>query len=420
MKILYLSPCAQLGGAEKSLLDILESIRAAKPDWQLHLVASGDGPLVSKGQALGLATTIVPFPLALSRLGDAGVGGPAGRQKTRLSLGVELLTASPAVLAYVQKLRRAIRDFAPDVVHSNGFKMHLLGLWAKPRRVPIIWHIHDYVSVRPIMAHLLRRFSSQCALAVANSLSVAADVKGVCGGRVPVETIYNGVDLEAFSPAGSTLDLDEMSGLPPAAPETVRVGVLATMARWKGHETFLRAMARIPENVPVRGYVVGGALYQTNGSQHSLAELDRLARRLGVSQRIGFTGFIDQPAAAMRALDLIVHASTQPEPFGLVIAEGMACGRAVIVSAAGGAAELITAGANALSHPPGDDEMLASCITRLATDAKLRSKLGQAARSTAEARFNRDRLATELIPIYHAVMPTRESMIEASGALLDV
>ena len=85
MKILYLSPCAQLGGAEKSLLDILASIRAAKPDWQLHLVASGDGPLVSKGRALGLATTIVPFPLALSRLGDAGVGGLAGRQKTRLS-----------------------------------------------------------------------------------------------------------------------------------------------------------------------------------------------------------------------------------------------------------------------------------------------------------------------------------------------
>ena len=296
--------------------------------------------------------------------------------------------------------------------------MHLLGLWAKPRRVPIIWHIHDYVSVRPIMAYLLRRCSSHCALAVANSRSVAADVKAICGKTAPVETIYNGVDLNAFAPAGFTLDLDALSGLPPAAPETIRVGMLATMARWKGHETFLRAMTRIPADLPVRGYIIGGALYQTNDSQHSLAELATSAGRLGGSQRIGFTGFIDQPAAAMRALDIIVHASTQPEPFGLVIAEGMACGRAVIVSDGGGAAELVTVGENALSHPPGDDEMLASCITRLATDAKLRSKLGQAARSTAEARFNRDRLATELIPIYHAVMPTRESMIEASGALL--
>ena len=418
MKILYLSACAQLGGAEKSLLDILASIRAAKPDWQLHLVASGDGPLISESRALGVVTTVVPFPRSLSRIGDSGVGGTAGGQKSRLSLAVELLTASPAVLAYARRLRRAINDFAPDIVHSNGFKMHLLGLRAKPRCVPIIWHIHDYVSARPLMASLLRHCSSQCALAVANSRSVAADVRAVCGSRLPVETVYNGVDLEVFSPAGFILDLDAMSGLRRAAPETVRVGMLATMARWKGHETFLRAMARIPDNFPVRGYVLGGALYQTNGSQHSLAQLVMLARRLGVSRRIGFTGFVDQPAGAMRALDIIVHASTQPEPFGLVIAEGMACGRAVIVSASGGAVELISAGANALSHRPGDDEMLARRIIQLATNERLRFNLGQAARSTAEARFNRDRLATEFIPIYHAVKAAGKSVVQNTGALL--
>jgi glycosyltransferase involved in cell wall biosynthesis len=361
---------------------------------------------------------VVPFPTGLARIGDAGAGGTAGYQKSRLSLAVELLAATPAVLAYVRKLRRAIRDFAPDVVHANGFKMHLLGLWAKPRHVPIIWHIHDYVSARPLMVHLLRRYSRDCDLAVANSRSVAGDVKEVCGGQLRVETIYNGVDLRGFSPDGSALDLDALSGLPPASGSTVRVGMLATTARWKGHETFLRAMARIPASLPVRGYIVGGALYQTSGSQHSLAELVRLAGRLGISERIGFTGFIYQPAAAMRALDIVVHASTQPEPFGLVIAEAMACGRAVIVSAAGGAAELIVAEANALSHPPGDDENLAHCITRLATDAKLRARLGQAGRSTAEDRFNRARLATEFVPIYHAVIPAPEGMVDGSGALL--
>ena len=418
MKILYLSPCGQLGGAEKSLLDTLASMRAAKPDWSLTLIASEDGPLVSQSRALGVATTIVPFPTGLTRIGDAGAGGTAGHQKSRLSLAVESLAASPGVLAYVRKLSRAISDFAPDVVHANGFKMHLLGLWAKPRHVPIIWHIHEYVSARPLMVHLLRRYSRGCDLAVANSRSVAADAKAVCGNRFTVKTIYNGVDLNAFAPSGFSLDLDARSGLSPAPPQTIRVGMLATMARWKGHETFLRAMARIPESLPVRGYVVGGPLYQTSGSQHSLAELMRLASRLGISQQIGFTGFIDQPAAAMRALEVVVHASTRPEPFGLVIAEGMACGRAVIVSDGGGAAELVTVGENALSHPPGDDEMLANCITRLATNAKLRLRLGQAARSTAEDRFNRARLATELIPIYHAVAPTRKSIVESPGALL--
>ncbi len=236
---------------------------------------------------------------------------------------------------------------------------------------------------------------------------MAADVKAVCGKSLTVETIYNGVDLKTFSPAGLTVDLDALSGLPPADPGTIRVGMLATLARWKGHETFLRAMARIPATLPVRGYVIGGALYQTNGSQHSLAELERLAKAIGVSHRIGFTGFIDRPAEAMRALDIVVHASTRPEPFGLVIAEGMASGRAVIASEGGGAAELITVGRDALSHSPGDADSLADCITRLTTNSGLRRRLGLRGRNTAERRFDRARLATELIPHYRDLAASR-------------
>ena len=240
-------------------------------------------------------------------------------------------------------------------------------------------------------------------LGVLGGESVAADVRAVCGRRLTVKTIYNGIDLESFSPSGSTLDLDALSGLPPATPGTVRVGMLATLARWKGHETFLRAMALLPADLPVRGYVAGGALYQTNGSQHSLVELKRLAHKLGISNRVGFTGFIDDPAAAMRALDIVVHASTQPEPFGLVIIEGMACGRAVIAAGTGGAAELITDGADGLGHTPGDANFLAARIMQLASDAHLRARLGRSGRKTAEHRFDRARLATELIPLYLSV-----------------
>jgi glycosyltransferase involved in cell wall biosynthesis len=411
MKLLYLSACGQLGGAEKSLLDILASIRQAEPDWPLQLIVSEDGPLVAESLGLGVATTIVPFPPALARLGDAGAGGPAGHQQSRWSLLTGLLSAAPAVAAYVRKLRRVIRELAPDVIHTNGFKMHVLGLWGRPARVPVIWHIHDYPSARPLMAHLLRRHSARCAMAVANSRSVAADALAVCGSGLRLKTIYNGIDLEGFSPAGPMLDLDALSGLPPAAPETVRVGMLATLARWKGHETFLRAMALIPADLPVRGYVTGGALYQTNGSQHSLAELHWLANKLGVSHRLGFTGFVNQPAAAMRALDIVVHASTRPEPFGLVIAEGMACGRAVIASQAGGAAELFTVGTDALGHPPGDASRLAACITRLVTDPGLRAQLGRAGRHTAERRFARARLAKELIPVYRTVTESRSDYL---------
>jgi glycosyltransferase involved in cell wall biosynthesis len=407
MRIVYLSPCGQLGGAEKSLLDIFASVRAAKPSWSLRLIVAEDGPLLARSNALGVPATVVPFPAALARIGDAGAGGPAGHQQSRRSLLREMFLAGPATFAYVRQLRRTLAEFTADVIHTNGFKMHILGLWARRLDVPIIWHVHDYVSARPMMAHLLRRNSKRCALVIANSKSVAVDVQVVCGNRVTVKTIYNGVDLESFAPDGPTLDLDALSGLPPANGETVRVGMLATLARWKGHETFIRAMALVPENLPVRGYVVGGALYQTNGSQYSLKELKQLAEQLGVSRRVGFTGFLGEAAAAMRALDIVVHASTEPEPFGLAIAEGMACGRAVIVSEGAGATELITVGTDALGHAPGDAQTLARCIVRLVNDSALRTKLGKAARISAEHRFDRAHLATHLIPLYRSAAATR-------------
>jgi glycosyltransferase involved in cell wall biosynthesis len=102
----------------------------------------------------------------------------------------------------------------------------------------------------------------------------------------------------------------------------------------------------------------------------------------------------------MRALDVVVHASVQPEPFGMVIAEAMACGKPVVVSLAGGAAEIVRDGVDALGHPPGDAAALADRIRVLVEDAELRARLGRAARAAAESRFDRARLAKELGPLY--------------------
>jgi glycosyltransferase involved in cell wall biosynthesis len=400
MHIIFLNPSGRMGGAEAALLDLMASLRAAEPEWQLELIISAAGPLAAKAEALGVVTNVLPLPDSLSRLGDAGAGGPAGDSLSRFRLLRQLIFHSPGGAVYVRQLRRMLRERAPDAIHSNGFKMHVLAALAKPRAVPLIWHLHDYVQPRPFMARLLKLLQSRCALALANSNSVGRDAKLACGNGLPVQTIYNGIDLTVFAPGGDRLDLDALSQLPTAGPETIRVGMLATLARWKGHETFLRALSLLAPALPVRGYVIGDAQYQTEGSQFSLAALKTMAERLGVSSRVGFTGFVAEPAAAMRALDLVVHASTEPEPFGLVIVEAMACGRAVIVSDAGGAAELIASGVNALVHAPGNAEQLAERITELAADPALRARLGAAGRTTAEQRFNRTRLAQELIPIY--------------------
>jgi len=400
VSIVFLSPTGQAGGAEAALHDLLAGLRESHPSWSLRLIVASDGPLVERVEALGVPVDVLPFPASVARLGDWGVGrGWWARVRFLMRCAA---TALPAV-GYLQRLRRMLRSNQPDVIHTNGLKMHLLGAWARPRGSAVLWHLHDYAGRRPFTARLLRRSADRCAAVVANSQSVAADVRQVCGGAVPVHPVWNAIDLDRFAPDGPRIDLDAVSGLP-AADDVLRVGLVATFARWKGHETFLRALAMLPASLRVRGYIVGGPVYETSGSQTSVSELRERVRALGLEGRVGFTGFVPDASTAMRALDIVVHASTDPEPFGLVIAEAMACRKPVVVSRAGGASELIESGVNALAFTPGEAAELAQRIEELARDANLRERLGRAGRSMAEQRFHRRRMASELAPIYESLV----------------
>ena len=400
MSIVFLSPTGQTGGAEAALHDLLAGLRETHPSWSLRLIVASDGPLVERVEALGVPVDVLPFPASVARLGDWGVGrGWWARVRFLMRCAA---TALPAV-GYLQRLRRLLRSNQPDVIHTNGLKMHLLGAWARPRGSAVLWHLHDYAGRRPFTARLLRRYADRCAAVVANSQSVADDVRQVCGGALPVHPVWNAIDLDRFAPDGPRIDLDAVSGLP-AAGDVLRVGLVATFARWKGHETFLRALAMLPASLRVRGYIVGGPVYETSGSQTSVSELREVVRAVGIEDRVGFTGFVPDASKAMRALDIVVHASTDPEPFGLVIAEAMACGKPVVVSRAGGASELIEPGVNALAFTPGEAGELAQRIEELARDANLRERLGRTGRSMAEQRFNRRRMASELAPIYESLV----------------
>jgi glycosyltransferase involved in cell wall biosynthesis len=412
VRIAFLNPTGELGGAETGLLEVLVGLREARPSWSLHLVVASNGPLVGRARACGVSTTVLPFPASLARLGE---WGRRNGVVDRAALMVLACRAAVPTLAYILRLRRLLLDLDPDVVHTNGVKMHVLGVWARPPRAAVLWHVHDYLGARPLTSRVLRRHVARCAGIIANSHSVAGELRALFGDAVPVHPVYNAVDLDRFAPTGPVADLDALAGLP-RAHDVVKVGLLATFARWKGHETFLNAIARLPSTLRVRGYIIGGPLYHTDRSQYSMDELRARARELGISSQVGFTGYVSDPASAIRALDIVVHASTEPEPFGLVIAEAMACGRPVIISGAGGAAEIADEGVNALSHPPGDADALAARIAQAAGDPALRRRLGEAGRAAAVERFTRARLTGALAPVYEALVSRPPSQLVGSAS----
>jgi glycosyltransferase involved in cell wall biosynthesis len=406
MRILFLSPIGGLGGAERVLLTSAGGIKRALPAAVVRVVALTDGPLLDAATTAGAGVEVVPMPAAVSGLGDSQA---RGRWRALPTLALRSLTAIPAAWWYTRRLRAAVERFAPDVVHSNGIKTHLLARFAVPRDIPVVWHLHDFYGLRPLAARLLRRVSHRARVGVAISQAVAHDTTKAVPG-LPVAVVPNAIDLTRFTPTGPACDLDHLAGLPAAAPGTVRVGLVATFARWKGQLTFLDAAARLGREapaLPVRWYVVGGPIYHT-AAQFTEAELRAAAAERGIAERVGFVPFRSDPAEAYRALDVVVHASTLPEPFGLTIAEAMGCGRAVVVSSAGGAAELFTDGDDALGVTPGNAAGMAAAVRRLLDDPALRARLGASARATAERRFDATQYGPRLLEVYHRLLQSHE------------
>lgn len=394
MHVVFLSVSSEFGGSEAVLCEVVRGMRRRHPDWTLTAVLPRDGVLEPRLRAAGADVRVLPIPPALLRLGESTGATPLAR-------GTGLLSAAASLGGYTRRLRTLLEELAPDIIHSNGIKLHVLAARARPSCTPLVWHIHEYVGRRSLTRRLLRRHRHAVSLAVTNSKSVERDLAQAIGPDVPIRTIYNAVDLDTFSPAGRVADLDANIAPPPSG--TVRIGLVATFGRWKGHEVFLRAIARLGASRPIRAYVVGGAVYDTSGSQYTREELQALARELQLGDRAAFTGVADPVAPVLRALDIVVHASTQPEPFGLVIAEAMACGRTVVVSAGGGAAEIVQPDRDALVHASGDVDGLASVLLRAIDDPALRARLGTAARESAVARFDAARFAREFDEVYQSL-----------------
>lgn len=407
MRVAYLNPVAALGGAERSLLDLIAALQAradASQPYEPHLICGEEGPLVEVARSQGVAVQVLELPAALSHLGDSSIsGGLRASLKGALRFARAAPSAAWGARAYARRLGGVLRELAPDWIHSNALKTHLMTP-ALAEVAPVAWHLRDAVGQRRVARELLGRVAPQATVGIGISRYVVRDARAHLP-RLPLVAVENAIDLETFNPSGEVADLDALAGAPPLSERSLRIGLVATYGRWKGQDVFLRALGELARRAPQRSwraYLIGGPIYQTAGSQWTQGELQALAIEAGISDRVAFVPFQAEPAALFRALDVVVHASTRPEPFGRTIAEAMACEKALVVSAAGGAAELFSEGRQALGVSPGDASGLAAALGRLVSDPELRSSLGEEAGRQARSRFDRARLGHEVGAVYRA------------------
>lgn len=379
---------------------MVRALRAHRSGPRVSAIVGSEGPLVEALEGAGAAVHTLPLPAELQELGESG----ARRPGELLRLVGQVATASARAVGFARRLAAQVAAERPDVLHSNGMKMHALLplLGGRARRVI---HLHDFLSERPVMPRLLRTARFRLDAVIAVSRAVGEDARDALG-LEELDVIHNAVDLEAFCPGAAPPGyLERLAGRPAEGP-AVRVGLVATWARWKGHLLFLEACAdllRLHPDLPLRFFLVGGPLYQTAGSQLGAGELAAHAAQLGLGERLFLVPFQQAMPEVYRALDVVVHASTRPEPFGMTIAEAMACGRAAVVAAAGGARELFTDGLDAVGYPSGKRDALALAISRLLANRRTREELAAAARRTAEERFSRERQGEQLVAVYRRI-----------------
>jgi glycosyltransferase involved in cell wall biosynthesis len=395
MKILFLNASSQLGGAERCLIDNIFGIRQKLTTAEIFVIITApSGLIIDELELLGAKVIFLPLPIQIARLGDSSFDLKNVFPNLRL-----LFISTNELLNYWRKLREIVLDINPDLIHSNGFKTHLLGSSLKLPN-PIIWHLHDFISSRSLMKRLLKLVINKNTVAIANSQATKDDWRDVFP-QLPIEVIYNMVDIDRFAPK---------SGLKQTIPvdnhDSIKIGLVATYARWKGHDIFLQAIGHLAQDYPqsiaanARFYIVGGAIYETDGSQYSRSELVQLTRDLKIEELVEFIDFRSDIESIYNSLDIVVHASTKPEPFGRTIVEAMACEKAVIVANAGGAAELFTHDRDAIGVTPGVTDDLAVAIWNLIESPAKRFALGKVARQTVIERFDRDQLGCELLSVY--------------------
>jgi len=319
VRILHVDHSDVLGGAERSVLELAVAQRDRGHDVQVAVGRAGLFSAALSGrhvdwQDLGWSRRYLNVP--------------------QISSSLQLLAGLPDVARAAAALRSAVRRARPDVVQAHTRKAQLVASLALARvGVPLVWHLRDDLParrpLRTIIAAAMRRADHAVALStwLAGSYGMAAGVLPRSG-RIGV--VPSGIDPGALAGL-ATPWLDGQR-------EAV-VGYVGQIARWKGPHLLIDAAEYLPES-HVTFRIVGSVSFPAAEARYGRWLENRLAAS-AARDRVEWLPATERPEDAFALIDVLVHTSLAPEPFGRVLVEAMAARRPIIALDSGSAAELL-------------------------------------------------------------------------------
>jgi glycosyltransferase involved in cell wall biosynthesis len=162
----------------------------------------------------------------------------------------------------------------------------------------------------------------------------------------------------------------------------------------KGQHVLVEAAPEILEAIPDAVILFAGDPVQGRGREKYSEELRARVQNAGLSERVFFSGHIEELDVLMRAASVVVCCSTVPEAFGLTVLEGLWYGTPVVAPTLGGPLEILGNPPAALLHTPGNAKELGTAVVRILRDHELADKLVRLGKERA-AKFTRKRLWPE-------------------------